>query len=627
MMFFKKMKQSFAAKLMVFTLLTGCLMPAIGTQRVSAAPEQLLGLTAMEVAAQMGKGWNLGNTFDATGGNPKDILSQEQSWGNPVVVKELIDGVRDAGFTTIRIPVTWYKHLSYDGTYTINPEFMERVKTVVDYAYEDGLFIILNIHHESWLNTKDLAENQEKIGEQLEAMWTQISDCFADYDQHLIFEGMNEPRAKDTAHEWNGTAAEYDAINYLNDIFVNTVRGRNKGNNGQRMLMIPGYAASNSGAVLDHLVIPEVDGAPVENIAISVHCYSPYNFCLSDNQTTFNPESSGDTAEITTMFRTLKSKFLDNGIPVVIGECGATNSGNNLDSRVAWFAYFGKMASDYGIPAIVWDNGHNGTSGGECHHYFNRKTGEQSQPELIDAFINGPKPEALTDKLIDFEPVKQDGGMLMPTPQEAGFTSPKLTLQTKINHTEGAGLGFSLKVSSDIEEHAASLDISRYAGLRLYVNAFIKSDANKVTVSMQTDTLTEMMRVGSSEEWTEVGFVCTPSESGETFLVFQGENEENFYIDDINLRIVDETFVAPEFVYEESSSGESTSSGETNAGETVSGGNTSESSSASDQGSSSEPAGADTVAKKSPVGIIVFVVLLFVAGGIGGYIGVKKKKK
>lgn len=348
----------------------------------------LTGKTSEEIVAGMGIGWNLGNTLDATGGSRADALSQEQSWGNPAVTKELIDAVKDAGFTTIRIPVTWYKHLSDDSTYTIDKDFLDRVKTVVDYAYEDDLFIILNVHHEEWLNQPGLAEDYEALGVELSAIWKQLAETFADYDQHLIFEGMNEPRMAGTDMEWSGNQEAHAAVNYLNQVFVNTVRASKEGHNGERCLMIPGYAASNSLAILNSIAIPTVNGDPADNLIISVHCYSPYDFCLSDSRQDFDPDDSACVGDIDNTFRNLQSLFLDNGIPVVIGETSATNQ-NNTEEREEWAYYMGSKAAAYGIPIVIWDNGANGSTGGENHAYINRRTYEWNYPTVVQALMKG----------------------------------------------------------------------------------------------------------------------------------------------------------------------------------------------------------------------------------------------
>ena len=373
-------------KLFCTLLLVMMLLPLL----VSAATaEGLTGLTSKEIVDLMGLGWNLGNTFDATGGNTRDVYSQEKSWGNPKVTPELIHKVKEAGFKTIRIPVTWYRQLSKDGTYTINAAFLARVKEVVDMAYAEGLFIILNMHHEEWLNAANLDTNYVKIGEQLTAIWAQIADTFAEYDQHLIFEGMNEPRMKGTSEEWNGNAQGYVAVNYLNQLFVDTIRENGKGYNNERALMIPGYAASNSSAVLNALEMPLWQGKQAENLIVSVHCYTPYDFCLADTQVNFNKLFTSHTMPIDMVFYTLSGLFLKNDVPVIIGETGATNK-DNTAARENWAYYMGMKAASYGIPIVIWDNGSNGNSGGECHVWIDRKSDALSPwPTVLDALFEG----------------------------------------------------------------------------------------------------------------------------------------------------------------------------------------------------------------------------------------------
>lgn len=356
---------------------------------VPASAEVLDGLNAVEIVSRMGLGWNLGNTFDATGGNARDVYSQEKSWGNPKVTPELIHKVKEAGFKTIRIPVTWYRQLSKDGTYTINAAFLSRVKEVVDMAYAEGLFVILNMHHEEWLNTPNLDTEYVKIGEQLAAIWAQVAEAFADYDQHLIFEGMNEPRMKGTSVEWSGNEQAFAAVNYLNQLFVDTIRGHGKGYNGERALMIPGYAASNSSAVLNAIELPEWEGKQAENLIVSVHCYTPNDFCLADTQMNFNKLFTSHTMPIDMVFYTLSGLFLKNGVPVIIGETGATNK-DNPTAREQWAFYMGMKAATYGIPIVIWDNGSHGNSGGECHVWIDRKSDELTPwPTVLEALFEG----------------------------------------------------------------------------------------------------------------------------------------------------------------------------------------------------------------------------------------------
>ena len=327
----------------------------------AAAEEEstmLTGKTATEIVEMMGFGWNLGNTLDATGGNTADVTAQEQSWGNAKITPELMVRVKEAGFDTIRIPVTWYRYTSDDGTYTIREDFLQHVHEVVEWAREADLFVILNVHHEAWINEPNFAADAEKIGEQLTAMWRQIADTFADFDQHVIFE---------------------DA----------------KGYNAERCLMIPGYAATSSPAGTAAIALPTVDGEAAANIIVSVHSYDPQTFCLQDTQTTFDPEKDG--AKINRVFENIKETFLDRGIPVVMGETGATNTNGNHDERAKWAYCVAQNAQRYGVPIVIWDNGNNQTSGGECHAWIRRAVNPKLRsqatsvvyPQVLDALWEG----------------------------------------------------------------------------------------------------------------------------------------------------------------------------------------------------------------------------------------------
>lgn len=378
-------KKIFIASLFCIAIMVAC---AGGVRTL--ATETLTGRTAAEITDMMGVGWNLGNTFDATGGNATDLYSHETSWGNPRVTKELIDAIAVAGFKTIRVPVTWNRELSKDGSYTIRPEFLERVREVVDYCYENDLFVIINCHHESWINRKDLDKSYPETAEQLGAVWTQLAAYFADYDQHLIFEGMNEPRMAGTSVEWTGNSDAYAAINYLNQVFTNAVRADGTGYNSERCLMIPQYAASSSAGIMSALSLPVYNGEVVNNLIASVHGYAPYDFCLSDKMVNFDISDSNCVGAIDTLFSSIDSIFLSNGIPVVLGETGATNKDND-EARASWANYMGTKAAAYGVPVVLWDNGAYGNKGGECHAWINRTTCEWNYPTVVQAFIDGSR--------------------------------------------------------------------------------------------------------------------------------------------------------------------------------------------------------------------------------------------
>ncbi|MCM1308647.1 MAG: glycoside hydrolase family 5 protein, partial [Butyrivibrio sp.] len=321
-------------------------------------------------------GISLGNSLDSTNSG---IIRVEQpwkwetAWKNPKLTEELVDALVDAGFTTIRIPVSWTDHLAPEPDYLIVESWMDRVQEVVDYAYDRGVYVILNLHHEDW--NYPYYDNQEKACEIMRAVWGQIAERFKDYDEHLIFEGQNEPRKVGTSLEWSGGDEEgWDVVNATNKAFIETIRSSG-GSNPYRMLMIPDYAA-NSAVALEHLEVPEDD----DRIIVSVHAYTPYNFALNANGTA---EWNNDTREIDELMTRLKTLFTDKGIPVIIGEFGAVNK-DNTEQRAQWLKYYMSAAKEIGVPCFWWDNGYFNLDG-ENLGFIDRRTYEIKFPELLEA--------------------------------------------------------------------------------------------------------------------------------------------------------------------------------------------------------------------------------------------------
>lgn len=331
-------------------------------------------ISSVELVADMRIGWNLGNTLDATGGIGID---SERSWGNPVTTPEMIDAVVDAGFNVVRIPVTWEGHFGEAPEYKIHNIWLERVKEVVDYAYERDVYVILNMHHEEWHFPSE--ENKEAASKQLAVLWTQIAEYFKDYDERLIFEGLNEPRKKGTAVEWNGGDEEgREVVNHFAQVFVDTVRVTG-GNNAKRHLMITGYAASSSKEALESIRLPEDD-----KLIVSVHAYTPYNFALNPDGTD-QWDAEKDTKDIDDLMENLDELFLKKGIPVIIGEFGAVNKQNDAE-RVEWATYYVTKANEYGVPCIWWDN--NAFDGaGENFGLLDRRALTFPNAELLQALV------------------------------------------------------------------------------------------------------------------------------------------------------------------------------------------------------------------------------------------------
>lgn len=345
---------------------------------------------AMAFMQRMGVGWNLGNTFDAFhDGFRGDDLAMESIWVGVKTTREMIAAVREAGFGTIRIPVSWHNHV--DENFLIREEWLARVQEVVDWALEEGLYVILNTHHDVgadfyYPNT----ENADVSRRYIRTIWEQLSARFAAYDERLIFESMNEPRLKDTEDEWvfnasKATCADAaENINQLNQLFVDTVRASG-GANASRYLMVPGYAASADGALNEHFHLP-ADAAD-NRIIVSVHAYTPYSFALQDGGTdTFKLTDIGQTSEINRFMNTLYKTYVANGIPVVIGEFGARDKGGNLLSRVTFAAYYTANATARNMPCVWWDNnGHDGS--GELFGLLNRKECSWAHPEIVEALV------------------------------------------------------------------------------------------------------------------------------------------------------------------------------------------------------------------------------------------------
>jgi endoglucanase len=333
----------------------------------------------LEFVRNLKTGWNLGNTLDAIPNVNNDGF-QEIAWGNPRTKPEMIDRIKDAGCDLLRVPVTWWKQTGPAPDYRINPKFMERVTEVVDYGIDSGLTVILNTHHEEWDFPSD--ENYPANSERYKAIWKQIAENFADYDNRLILEGLNEPRKRGTDVEWNGGDNEGRriVIKYNND-FVTTVRATG-GNNATRMLMVTPYAASSDEQVLLDFILPDDP-----NLIVSVHAYTPYNFALnvSSNIKDFSPDDKADTRDIDALFRNLNYIFLEKGIPVILGETGALNK-ENTEARAEWAKYFAGKGREYGVPVCWWDN-NAFTGDGENFGLLNRRELAWQYPEVLEAFV------------------------------------------------------------------------------------------------------------------------------------------------------------------------------------------------------------------------------------------------
>jgi aryl-phospho-beta-D-glucosidase BglC (GH1 family) len=391
--------------LMAMTIFIGLDLGDINAQALSG--DTLKNADTEAILEDMGLGWNLGNSLDATGGSGLDT---ETSWSNPKTTQALIDKVKSLGFNTVRVPVSWGKHVSGDN-YTIDSAWLARVKEVVDYCYKNDMYVILNIHHDTkssasasgagYYPRSSAYSSSEKF---VTSVWSQMAEYFKDYDYHLIFETLNEPRLIGTGYEWwfnkwnipSEVKDAIDCINKLNQKAVDTIRDTGSNNRG-RLIMCPGYDASIDGATVSGFKLPTDISGNKNRIAVSVHAYSPYNFAM--NIDTSNGATSTYSSyikdELKNLFSTLKSNFRDKGIPVVIGEFGSTDK-NNTAERVKWATDYTALAKKNKIPCVLWDNNafavYNGSSivlNSEYHGYINRKNNTVTSPakDVIEALM------------------------------------------------------------------------------------------------------------------------------------------------------------------------------------------------------------------------------------------------
>ena len=395
----KRVIALFVGAAMILSQLT---MPGIGKRAL--ADNGFQDLDQSQITEAMGAGWNLGNQLEASnGGTPS-----ETAYGNPVISEDLIKAVKKAGFRSIRIPVSYLSKIGSEPDYTIDSAWLDRVQQVVDMCMDNDLYAIINMHGDGytsvtggWLYCGDDDSAQEQIKAKYKACWKQIATRFQSYDEHLIFESMNE---EFDGSYGNPPAKAYANINAYNQIFVDTVR-QTGGNNDKRWLLIPGwntninYTADNYGFQLPTDSYRSGDIAAAEQrIMISVHYYDPWDFCgtedgsvtqWGDAVTDSSKKASwGDESYLKSQFQKLQSAFVQKGYPVVIGEYGSidksTDDSVNAASRVEFAGKVCSYAKKDGLIPVYWDNGHNGHYG---FGLFNRYNSQVTQQEIIDGIM------------------------------------------------------------------------------------------------------------------------------------------------------------------------------------------------------------------------------------------------
>lgn len=348
-------------------------------------PAQIAGkmrnITSQQLVEDMTFGWNLGNTLDVCqadrdgDGKINEHVEagekvDETLWGNPKATKELFTSLKKNGVNAVRIPVTWRDHMDSNGN--IDREWMDRVQQVVDYAYSQGMYVIINVHHDGGGDPKFgawiIEESQNDYNtflKKYQNVWKQIAERFKNYSDYLIFESMNEV-GFDTLYNKNKADA-YNLINKINQDFVDIIRATG-GNNAKRHLLIAGYYTDIE-RTCDSLYKMPDDKAG--RCILSVHYYTPWDFCTCDIKHTWGTNS--EVRQMETLIGKMKKNFVDKGIPVIIGEYAA--SGSDLSSCIFFIEKLNKLCSDYGIATFIWDSG----------SQVNRKTYKWRTPQYLEA--------------------------------------------------------------------------------------------------------------------------------------------------------------------------------------------------------------------------------------------------
>lgn len=423
----------------LFKSLTILILSATLTFNAFAEKKLNTSLSAMNLAKQMECGWNLGNTLDArdnwSAQSKKFPFNQgvgsEAVWGEEITTKAIIETGIKNGYKTIRIPVTWCNHL-VDTNYTIDSKWMARVKEIVDWSIDAGYYVILNEHHSVHDDMSNPLKHCEgyivRTGDEkeskafLQAIWKQISETFNNnYDEHLIFETMNEPRNSAHEHCWNPQPksckeckADVQLLNELNQLILDTIRASG-GNNANRFVMIPGMGTSISTALADYFELPK--DSVKDKLMITVHCYPLDSGGTGRGSHHFNSQTKN---ELITNFKLLNEKFSAKGIPVVLGECGASRKAGSYwedgkekkiqnyivtyEDRLNCFSFIASQTGKYSMPMINWDCG--GTGGMAT---LDRKSCKVVEPEynaaVIKAWQDANKNPAETNSSLEDESI------------------------------------------------------------------------------------------------------------------------------------------------------------------------------------------------------------------------------
>ena len=362
----------------LFSLMLAVLMliPCVGSAEEAEAVDNGVmreGLTALEATRLMGNGINLGNTLEACDNNvgikTNTPLSYETHWGQPKTTQAMIDGMKAAGFDTIRIPVAWMTNAThlYEGDYTIDADYMDRVEEVVRYARKAGMYVIINDHWDGgWYGMfgSESAETRALAMEAYKGMWQQIAERFRDYSDYLIFESANEELGgrfdensplycSDSVVTYLTDDERYALTNEINQTFVDVVRATG-GNNATRFLLIAGYGTNIDQTCDDRFQMPK--DTAVSKLMVSVHYYDPWSYCGASSAASATKWGKVSDYEYMDQQLAKMTKFTEAGYGVVIGEYGALPCSDGLkDNTLAYHTAFLDACTKYNLTNCLWD--------------------------------------------------------------------------------------------------------------------------------------------------------------------------------------------------------------------------------------------------------------------------------
>lgn len=349
-------------------------------------------------------GWNLGNQFECSApgqdgesmaiGMPDNSIKAETAWGNPVVTKKVIKGIKDAGFNAIRIPIRWQCHITNPQAMSIDKAWIKRIKEVVGWCLDNDLKVIINTHHDKWLEGRPFHKNKEENCQKLALLWFNIASEFAAYDDRVAFAGTNEVHVKDN---WGKPEAENLAVqNSYNQTFIDVVRATG-GNNAKRHLIVQTYVCNpDFGLYNGDFIIPtDTEGNGNDFMSVEFHYYTPYDYCgnckyyfWGEQYKQYGDVSSENEKTMTDFFDRVVNEWSNKGLGIVIGEWGVTNhtKGGLSDLQRENAAYYCKFlvseTRKRGFATFVWDNNKSG-DGTEQFGIFDRERGMKVKNEWV----------------------------------------------------------------------------------------------------------------------------------------------------------------------------------------------------------------------------------------------------